>query len=193
PNTVAFFVLNHSFSFCTDTGLPGRPSYYEFGDTLCATGHEWGVDSLYTIGCFGGWNCTYDTASINNKYIAYRKTSTGEIGWINVSMSLYSGNEPRTITFKINELLALYLPNDIDNVENDLVFDVIPNPTIDGRFKIISDEIITGIEIFNSVGQRIKSVSENDMDVSLPESKGLYIVRIRNEKGLSGSRRVVRL
>jgi hypothetical protein len=42
----------------------------------------------------------------NNKYLAYRKNATGEIGWIKVSMGLYSSDDPRTITFKIDELLV---------------------------------------------------------------------------------------
>jgi Secretion system C-terminal sorting domain len=70
---------------------------------------------------------------------------------------------------------------------------VIPNPSVDGRFEIHSNEIITDIEIFNSAGQRIKSGLKNSRDLSLPESKGLYIVRIKNDKGLSGIRRVIRL
>jgi len=192
-NFVSLYVLNNSFSFCINSGQPGKTSLYELGDTLCTTGHEWGVDSFYIIGCYGGWTCTGDTSSINDKYLAYKKNASGEIGWIRVSMSLYSGIEPRTITFKITELLALYLGTGINNLKDQIEFNVIPNPTLDGRFEIRCSEIFSKIEVFNAAGQLLKSYPANIHDLKLAESKGLYIVRIKDEKGLSGSQKIIRL
>jgi hypothetical protein len=193
PNLVAFYILNNSLSLCINSGLSGKTSLYELGDTLCTTGHEWGVDSFYIVGCYGGWTCTGDTTSINNKFIAYRKTITGEIGWIRVSMSLYSGVEPRTITFNINELLVLYLESGIIDLKDQITFDLAPNPTLDGRFEIQCSQGFSSIELFNSEGQLIKIFSMDGSDLYLPESKGLYLVKIRNEKGMYGSRKIIRL
>jgi hypothetical protein len=192
-NFVSLYVLNNSFSFCTNSGHPGKTSLYELGDTLCTIGHEWGVDSFYIIGCYGGWTCTGDTSSINDKYIAYRKNASGEIGWLRVSMSLYSGTEPRTITFKITELLGLYLGAGINNLKDQITFNLIPNPSLDGRFEIRCSERLSKIEVFNSEGQLLKSYPANSNDLTLPESKGLYVVRIIDENGLNGSRQIIRL
>jgi len=192
-NFVSLYVLNNSFSFCTNSGHPGKTSLYELGDTLCTIGHEWGVDSFYIIGCYGGWTCTGDTSSINDKYIAYRKNASGEIGWLRVSMSLYSDTEPRTITFQITELLGLYLGAGINNLKDQISFNLIPNPTLDGNFEIHSNDILSKIEVFNSEGQLLKSYPANSKDLTLPESKGLYIVRIKDENGLIGSQKIIRL
>jgi hypothetical protein len=192
-NSVSFFTINNAFSLCINSGQPGKAAWYEFGDTLCTTNHEWGVDSLYSVGCFGGWFCPLDTSSANNKYLAYRKNATGEVGWIKISMSLYAFNDSRTITFNIDELLVPYLASGIPNEKNQIKFDMVPNPTADGIIEIRCPKKISSIELFNPAGQLIQSYLTNDTAIKLPEDKGLYIVRIKDEKGWMGIQKIVRM
>ena len=192
-HTVTFFTIDNSFSFCASPGKPQKTIYYELGDTLCITNHGWGSDSIYEAGCAGGWFCPLDTAYVHDKYLAYRKNATGEIGWIKISMHLYQGWENDTITFKIDELLVLYLGSGTDQVKDQIDFDVVPNPTQDGIFEIRYPEKISSIELFNPAGQLIQSYLPNDDVFILPEGKGLYIVRVKNEKGLIGIQKIVRM
>jgi hypothetical protein len=103
------------------------------------------------------------------------------------------GIEPKTITFKITELLGLYLWAGINNLKDQITFNLIPNPSLDGRFEIRCSERLSKIEVFNSEGQLLKSYPANVNDLTLPESKGLYVVRIIDENGLNGSRQIIRL
>lgn len=190
---VIFFTIDNLFSLCVNLGLPRKTTLYEFGDTLCTTNHEWGADSIYEVGCMGGWFCPIDTSSIRDKYLAYRKNATGEIGWIKVSMSLYSGWDNDTITFKIDELLVLYLQSGTNNVKDQIDFDVVPNPTVDGIVEVRFPGKLSIIELFTPAGQLIKSYLPNDTVLILPESKGLYILRIKDEKGMIGIQKIVRM
>jgi len=192
-HTVTFFAIDNSFSFCVNGGKPQKTIFYDFGDPLCTTNHEWGVDSIYEIGCVGGWFCPFDTSTVHDKYLAYRKNATGEIGWIKIAMRLYSGWDQDTITFKIDELLVLYLGSGTNSLKDKIDFDVVPNPTPDGIFEVIYPEKISSIELFNPAGQLIKSYLPNDTVLILPEDKGLYIVRVKNEKGMIGIQKIVRL
>lgn len=190
---VIFFAIDNSFSFCVNPGKPRKTTFFELGDTLCTTNHEWGLDSIYEVGCVGGWFCPFDTTYVHDKYLAYRKNATGEMGWIKISMSLYSGWDQDTITFKIDELLVLYLGSSTNKVRDQVDFNVLPNPTLDGIFEVRYPEKISVIELFNSAGQLIKSYLPNEDVLILPEGKGLYIVRIKDEKGLIGIQKIVRM
>ena len=190
---VTFFTIDNSFSFCVSPGQPRKTILYELGDTLCNTLYEWGVDSVNNVGCMGGWFCPIDTSSVHDKYLAYRKNATGEIGWIKISMSLYSGWDQDTITFKIDELLVLYLGSSTKNVKDQVDFDAVPNPTLDGIFEVRYPEKISSIELFTPAGQLIKSYLPNDALLILPESKGLYILRVKDESGRIGIQKIVRM
>ena len=192
-HTVTLFTIDNSFSFCANSGKPLKTILYEFGDTLCTNNHDWGLDSIYEVGCAGGWFCPLDTSSIHDKYLAYRKNATGEIGWIKISMRLFQGWENDTITFKIDELLVLYLGSGTNKLIDQIDFDVVPNPTPDGIFEVRCPEKISSIELFTPTGQLIKSYSPNDPVLILPEDQGLYIVRVKDEKGLIGIQRIVRM
>ncbi len=70
----------------------------------------------------------------------------------------------------------------IDDIKTSTI-DVYPNPTKD-KFVIKSNKLIESIDIFNSLGKLIMSVSPNmtEFIVNLDKhDKGLYIVRIDNE------------
>jgi hypothetical protein len=190
---VTFFAIDNSFSFCINPGKPQKTTLYELGDTLCTSNHEWGVDSIYEVGCMGGWFCPLDTTYVHDKYLAYRKNATGEMGWIKVSMHLYTGSEHDTIAFKIDELLVLYVGTSTHNVKDQIDFGVSPNPTLDGIFEVRCPEKIAAIELFNSAGQHIKSYLPNEGALRLPEDKGLYIVRVKDDKGLIGIQKIVRM
>lgn len=107
PNELKFFMLNDSFSLCMmDTVNYWKritTSISSLGDTLC-TGYDWwnADSSVYLISCANSWQCGVALSRAIDKYITYKKKSTGEIGWIKVSFDLLAN----PITSSINEFLA---------------------------------------------------------------------------------------
>lgn len=70
----------------------------------------------------------------------------------------------------------------IDEIKSSSIT-VYPNPTSD-NFIIKSNKIIEKVEVFNSVGKLILSVSPNAIDFSMDldkYEKGIYFIRIDNE------------
>lgn len=193
PNMVVFFALGNTFSFCNVTEGPDHVAYYQSGDTLCWNDDIWGSDSIYTVGCFGGWNCIQDETPVIDKYVAYRKNATNEIGWLKVSMSLYSSVDQNPVTFTISEMLVLYLGSSTENANNEFALEIFPNPSIDGRFVIRAEQQLSTIEVFNYAGQRINYTKFDEDEYSLPALQGVYLVRAINVEGNYAIRRVLRL
>lgn len=195
-NLLMFTSLNNAFSFCIDSGIFGIVSLFDYGEVLCGTGQHWSTDSVNTAACYGGWTCTWDTAvvSVSNRYMAYRKNATDEVGWLRVSMSLHSDQDDlKPVTFTISEMLGLYLTSGTQVVGNSDNFKVVPNPSIDGKFRIESDEVLTHVEIFRSDGRRVMVFPAGGKEFILPWEKGVYIIQGVNELGQHINTMIVRL
>ena len=76
-----------------------------------------------------------------------------------------------------------------DNFPNITQYDVViyPNPVIDEKFFVKSDNVIKSVEVLNVIGQTIKKVNNKtglpyNIFVQLPDcEKGMYMVRITFE------------
>jgi len=193
PNMAIFFALGNTFSFCNVSDQPVRVALYSLGDTLCFNGGVWGVDSVYTAGCYGGWGCKHDESPVIDEYIAYKKISTGEVGWLKVSMSLYAQVDQIPVTFSISEMLVLALQSGVNEQSNSTNYEIVPNPTSDGYFSIKGIDEFESIDIFNASGQNISNGLNSSSQFCLPDEQGLYMVRIRDSKGLYSIQKVLRL
>ena len=184
PRLVIFYMLNDSFSICTDTAHENKYTHlYELGDTICTPGQEWGVLNFYTVGCNGGWGCHNGVTYITNKYLAYRNNATGDIGWMKISSSLFSGVTPDSITFTIFELLTYSTETGLDQGPESFEFDIYPNPIAGDRGYIHCSEKITEMALFTVQGQLLQTYTGDFNDIRIPDFQGLYILRVRNEKG----------
>lgn len=108
PNYAVLKVKNSLFEICADPGtFFGRQNlhYYNKGDTLKCT--HWATDTIYNLGNYGCMLCS-GPLSVNNLYIAYRKTGgTPQVGWIKISFNLSDqGNSSTVITLSVNEVLS---------------------------------------------------------------------------------------
>ena len=193
PNMAILFSIGSTFSFCNNPELPESIALHSLGDTLCANGLGWGTDSIYTAGCYGGWNCTQDGSPVSDKYIAYRNNSTGEVGWLRVSMSLYAQVDQLPVSFTIYEFLHFDQQSGVDENSIPNHPQIIPNPTVDGNFSIQNNTEIKRIDIFDASGQHIFSYLSPNLQLRLPIERGLYIIRIRDSKGQNNIQRIIRL
>ena len=193
PNLVIFRTFGNRYSFCVEEENLTKIIHYNLGDTLCALNSEWGTDSLYIAGCYGGWNCTHDTAAVNDKFIAYKNNLTGETGWIKVSMSLYSQVDQIPVTFTISEMLVLYIGSGIYDANNTIHFDLMPNPTYDGQFVIKSEQNLSCIAIYSYYGQKLHHYKSASGEYSLPDMEGIYFICVVNAEGKTSTRKIIRL
>ena len=77
----------------------------------------------------------------------------------------------------------------ITDIENNII--VYPNPT-DGILTIRSKTTIAQIEIYNQLGQLVFSIAnENEIDISTI-SQGLYFIKVKDENGNFGTKKVVK-
>jgi len=191
PLAASFIILNNSFSFCTSINQMYRTYLYNLGDTICASGQQWGTAIYYTVACYPALGCIMD--SITDQYLAFKKIATDEIGWMRVSAFIRYYPGPNSVSFTISELLALYEGTGINTVTNTFDFEVLPNPTMDGQIFIQCNERIDAIDLFNAQGQILKTYQGDLHDLILPETPGLYFIKIRNEKNQFSIRKIIRL
>jgi len=188
PNELWFRLLNDSIEICTDTGgIHYTVPFYNGGDTLATGFHQWRSDSTHRLACGGGF-CWDGLHQATDKYFAYRKTSTQQIGWIKISFDLF-GN---IVTTSVNEVLILCDENSTSEIENKFSFSISPNPTKDGKIKIQSSCRIKRIEIINSLGAIVNIIEGSGTEILLPADKGIYLVRMWNVKGTMALGRVWR-
>ncbi len=190
-NSVFMYVHNPIYNVCSDTNSFAikQPNYYSIGDTLnCSGSFAFTNDTIYNLGDYGCFGCI-GPWSIFEKYIAY---SNGvNTGWLKVTFNVMDGGGSAAITFSMNEFLIYCNPNSVDDIDNLKPFNIIPNPTTDGIVKLEYKGKINSVEVFNSVGQKVNFVFENSK-IILPNEKGIYIVRIKDESGNLISRKVIR-
>ena len=114
-------------------------------------------------------------------------------GWIKVSMSLYSQQDQIPVTFTIHQMLVLFLGSSSYDATDSRLFNVVPNPTLDGHFVIHSNSEIIGVEIFNLSGQCLTTYHDMQKEYFLPDGKGVFIVRAMDMEGNYLVRKILRL
>jgi len=101
---------------------------------------------------------------------------------INLFKSFYDNTDRSP--FLITSLSKNSTFTEVNNLDN-IPFTVYPNPS-SGKVTVVSDEIILSIDIFNVSGKKIKelSISElsaKEVDIELPNNKGLYLVSCKTK------------
>lgn len=191
PNLIYLYVLNPAYSVCADTlpGIINQVNYYNAGDALNCTGSlSWGNDTIFKLGDYGCLGC-FGPWTITDKYFAY--TDGNQTGWLKVSFDLMDSGGPLPITFSMNEFLAYCYPNSIDENSGELNFQISPNPTVDGKINLQYKGSISEIVVYNSIGQKVDFLLSGT-ELFLPETKGVYVVKIKNSSGNYLSKSVVR-
>ena len=190
-NAVFLYVHNPIYSICADTNSSSirRINVYALADTInCNGSFAFTNDTIYKLGDYGCFGCI-GPWSISEKYIAY---SNGiNTGWIKVTYDLMDGGTAAAITFSSNEFLTYCNPNSVDDMNGNNGFQIIPNPTTDGIVNLQYKGKINSVEVFNSIGQKVEVAVENTK-LTLPNEKGIYFVRFKDEAGNLISRKVVR-
>ena len=190
-NVVSLHVLNSAYSICAgpNSGLGKVVNYYDSGTVVdCSGSFSWQVDSLFILGNYGCLVCN-GPWTINDKYFAYNDGTN--IGWIKVSFDVMDAGGSLPITLRMNQYLTYCLPNSVDenSIEND--FQISPNPTVDGKVNLLYKGSIAEIEVYNSIGQKVDYLLSGN-ELFLPETKGVYVVKIRKSNGRQLSKSVVR-
>lgn len=72
--------------------------------------------------------------------------------------------------------------------------EVFPNPSANGTFNITSSHVIKTMDVYNSLGQVVKSVKVNaaTSTLNLGNAPGLYIVKIETSEGVATKRLIVK-
>ena len=166
-----------------------KVKYYEAGDTINCNGfYSWGNDTLYKLGDYGCLNC-YGPWTVADKYFAY--TDGVNVSWVKVSFDIMDGATSAPISFSMTEFLTYCNPTSVDENLNESDLVLSPNPTVDGKINIQTISSIVEIEVYNSIGQKV-DFRFDEKELTLPEVKGVYIVKIKNSTGRYLSKSVVR-
>lgn len=192
-NLVLFETPDNKFAFCVDSMSSLTTIHYNLNDPLCIGISEWGIDSVYSAGCYAGWTCSHDTSSVNNKFIAYKNNITGDVGWFKFSMKLYSQTEPTFVSFKISEMLVFNLESGLGNASNDFHFKISPNPFSNNYFSISSNKTLSMVEIYDLSGNRRANFKSDFDKILFPESNGVYIIKVYDEDGNSLTEKLLKL
>ena len=188
PNEVEFLNINNSYSLCSDVVPNWNPVFYNYGDTLCSGNYVWVTAPNYQLGCLGSLSCYPFPDMVTDKYLAYYKFSTQQVGWIKISFDLTQ----LTITLAVSELVVLCDITSISHNTNEDTFYLSPNPTVDGKLNISWDKEISSVNIYNSLGKCIKSMAGNVKEFTLPEPGGLFFIRIYDLDGNSHLEKIYR-
>ena len=99
-----------------------------------------------------------------------------------------NGNKIATATFTLNEVLST-------QPINEKSISIFPNPSNDGIFKINNSESIKELEVFDILGKRVLSksnLSKDNISIDLSdESKGVYLLRVKNDRGTTTRKLIV--
>lgn len=193
PNIVMFETLENKLAICVDSVGSFNAVHYDLNDTLCTGNNSWGIESLYAAGCYGGWNCTLDTSSLNNKYIAYRNNITGDVGWLKVSMKLYAETEETFVEFQISEMIVFNLGTGLESPSGHFNFVMSPNPSASNYLSVSSSTSIAMVELYDLSGRRIASYKSGFDRIDLPEGSGVFIVKAYDKEGRSSTEKLIKL
>ena len=72
------------------------------------------------------------------------------------------------------------------------LIELFPNPTSDGLVHLNSEVKFNILEIYNSIGEKLETIRGRQLDIQLPDFRGLYFIRIIDEKGRSTCRKIIR-
>lgn len=181
PNKVILVVLNKSIQLCTETNAPRNVKIYSIDDTLCIGDNIWNSDSIFNIGCCcAPFNCKSGIISmLNNKYLAYRKIRTSEIGWIKLSYDIRMQVYP---ILTINESIALCNSTEITETNKRHHFRVYPTYTTSALYLECDDEI-DFIEVLNIIGQVVNKITGNSNEIIISQAPGIYFIRLKFKGG----------
>lgn len=186
PNWIISYPVNTDFEVCIDSNTVVH--YFSAGELLDCTG------SLSMTSVYADMGRFYQTlnipAIIMNQYIAYRKISTNEAGWIKISFDLDEWDSTYPITMDIDEVLYLCLDASLSENQTHNIT-IFPNPSLEGSIKIEGDNSIASLHVYSLTGQSI-SVWKDVDELDLPQEKGVYIVHWTDVLGNSGYERVLR-
>jgi hypothetical protein len=94
--------------------------------------------------------------------------------------NLFNTNDNNSLAYisEYNSLLSL------NEFSNDDLFTVFPNPSNTSISISFNEELISTIEIYNSIGKKIKNINFNNLDVVDISNlnSGVYILRIKSDK-----------
>lgn len=191
PNLAFLHVINPVYSICagSNSGIGKIVNYYDAGNAInCSGPFSWQVDTVFILGNYGCLVCN-GPWTLNDKYFAYNDGVN--TGWIKISFDVMDAGGSLPITLRMNEYLTYCIPNSIDenSLEND--FRISPNPTVDGKINLQYKGSIAEIVVYNSIGQKVDFLLSGT-ELFLPETKGVYVVKIKNSSGNYLSKSVVR-
>jgi hypothetical protein len=108
-STAYLHVLNPIFMICADTGTvqPRKTHYFNNGDPLvCPLNTNWYNDANIQLGDYGCMICP-GPSSVSNLFLAYKNSTTSQIGWIKLSFDLIdAGSGTAPITLSIPQILS---------------------------------------------------------------------------------------
>lgn len=187
-SSVVMYQLNSSVEICSDTGFFAMANYYNLDDTLsCAITDEWNMNFPSPLGNYGCFLC-FGPSLITDSYIAFRLDSV--ITWIKISFDI--DDSEAELTASISEVLTVCTVNSIGKMKHKGEFNVFPNPVSDRMISIECAESVLSVEVFNMMGQRVTIPAIADNQIELPESKGMYMVKVYGENGGYWQRKVLR-
>lgn len=72
--------------------------------------------------------------------------------------------------------------------------EVFPNPSVNGVFTVASPQVIKTVNVYNGLGQMIKSVKVNTTitEINVGSASGVYIVKIETAEGIATKRMIVK-
>ena len=194
-SSASLYLTSDSFVICADTLTTSYPPvvYYNMTDLINPFANQWRTDTLFVLGCYGGFICP-GPFSANNLYVAYRKTlsnSSYQVGWIKVTFDLNDqGVTTYPITLSIPEILSFCAPTAIHKMPQSALR-LYPNPS-NGRVQLHGGEGIKQVEIINQAGETVDIIKGNPGVISLPQQTGTYIVRAVGDNDFYWEDKIVR-
>jgi len=87
-------------------------------------------------------------------------------------------------------------PNSIEEIRDNSIFNIFPNPANDGSFQVSSEETIEEIVVYSLLGEKVYDMT---LDVAQSEIKvnttnwvsGAYLVNLRTESNIVSTRRII--
>jgi len=107
-----------------------------------------------------------------------------------VSVDIDQTPRPQSISFDIgsHEYLS---PLSINSEGFDTAISIFPNPTSDTFMIDLKGETLEKVIFYNQLGQKIKEVTSNEVDVS-KLSNGIYFVKITSESGKTATKKIIK-
>lgn len=175
-HSIVMNVLNNNFRICDSTIL--FVHFYDYYDTILCTGStSWKSDTLWKLGDLGGFIHPAPD-SLTNKFIAYKDTISGIVGWMRITFDLTTP----TKTFKIDSVLSDNFPTVVSNIglsHNEVLF--YPNPVFGDQIFIQTNAIMREVKMFDMTGKEIYDTLLESNKLSIPKLNGLFTIVARDD------------